>query len=485
MSVADRLARAGLFVLAASIGIGCSGGGRIYADNQDTAAEAPDVGAGNVDDDEASPRAVRPGIDVSACIPMGDPKEPYDKQAFLKNAHKTILDTYKWFLEDAKVLDHNMGLHCDNLADAALRQQVLDSFDAAMATWQVAEVMKAGPIRSRGDGEGLRDQIYSWYFLRDACTVDHGVASGSVIDYPAFKGLDALEYLLYHEGASVCGDPVLAPESTALPTPTAEEKCAYQKKVTEALVHDANNVISAWDEFRNTFLTATFKQGEVRPLTGEEMVYHALAVYLGTSVIQLKLARPFGDSLWTYGIESDELLSIPSANRCGIKTCCPEEVEAPFRRNSADLILSNVTGFDLLFFGILPTASGGSCAVGQGFRDLIYGCGTATDTGRSGPEIADHVANAANKLKNGLNDVKDGDLAALVTAHRDSGERCDKVYKNSDPTVQAVVGPLWEIVAVFRDEIGSTCDYYYGPKERVGCRPDMVIPRDIGGSDDG
>src|SRR5690606_29393153 len=79
----------------------------------------------------------------------------------------------------------------------------------AMVLWQRAELTQLGPTGLMGSvlaGEDLRDEIYSWPLV-NPCRIDQELVAKSYEDTDQLasalinlRGLDALEYLLFHDG---------------------------------------------------------------------------------------------------------------------------------------------------------------------------------------------------------------------------------------------------------------------------------------------
>ncbi|PTL77953.1 hypothetical protein DAT35_40700 [Vitiosangium sp. GDMCC 1.1324] len=250
--------------------------------------------------------------------------------------------------------------------DASKRAAARAAFHRAMDVWQVAEVMQVGPAapRSLPGGAELRDNIYSWPLV-SRCVIEEQIvsrgyeASGFPTSLVSRRGLFALEYLLFYEGADTAcpaSSPVVSGGRWA--ALSAEEREARKRAYAAVVAADvhrlAAQLVEAWGAEKGGFVRTleTAGPGNAVYSTGQKGL-NALSdalFYIERDVKDLKLARPLG------------------LRDCSADTC-PELLESPFAGRSKANVRANLVGFRRLAEGC------GANYEGTGFDDVLVAAG--------------------------------------------------------------------------------------------------------------
>jgi predicted lipoprotein len=235
-----------------------------------------------------------------------------------------------------------------------------------MDAWQVAEVMQVGPAATRGmpGGQEIRDNIYSWPLV-SRCAVEEQIVSRGYTG-AAFtsglvtrRGLFALEYLLFYEGADTA-----CPSTSAIVSQgtwaalSAEEresrKRAYAAVVANDLQARAQALVTAWDAGGGNFVHTLESAGSGNAVyASSQAALNAVSdalFYVDYELKDLKLAKPLG------------------MRECTTDTC-PEFLESPFAHRSKANLRANVVGFRRIVEGC------GANFEGTGFDDLLEAAG--------------------------------------------------------------------------------------------------------------
>lgn len=295
-----------------------------------------------------------------------DPEAAQARRAVLANlGEDVILATYVDFEAKADALETAANTYAGSLEDAD-RQATQRAWDEAMQVWQRAEMFQLGPAGLMGavvGGEDLRDQIYSWP-ITNACRVDQEIVEQNYTDADAFasepvnvRGLDALEYLLFYDGA----DNACAPNSSintdgswsALDATELETRRAeYAHTLAIDLARRAESLRQKWDAQGGDFLGALSTAGaESETYATSQEGLNAVSdamFYLDKEVKDMKLAHPAG------------LVDC-------VEDVCPEDRESLWASRSLDNVRQNLIGFQQLYTGGEGDA--------LGFDDLLRGMG--------------------------------------------------------------------------------------------------------------
>ncbi len=227
---------------------------------------------------------------------------------------------------------------------------------AAMASWQVLELMQVGPAGSSLEvaaGEDLRDELYSWPSV-NGCRIDQETTEEAWDDAGFFDenrvnsyGLDGLEHLLHAELVNSC------PSQTGIDEDwdalgeggVTANRQAYALALVRHAAGVAETLHTAWDPAGDDFSTALTASTDASPYSSESEAFSAVfdaLFYLDLVTKDRKLAQPLG--------------LVECAD-----TRCPEDVEHLLSGQGAAAIAANLDGFERLFTG----------GEGAGFDDLL------------------------------------------------------------------------------------------------------------------
>lgn len=287
------------------------------------------------------------------------------RKALLEATGACVLDTAKEFQTAATALDTAVAAWAAQ-PDDATRDAARAAFHDAMDRWQVAEVMQFGPAapRSLPGGAELRDNVYSWPLV-SRCSIEEQIVSKGyeAASFPTSlvsrRGLYALEYLLFHEGADTAcqsTSPIVSQGTWAALSPEerAARKRAYARVAATDVASRAGQLVQAWAPegggFTNTLATAG-SGNAVYPTSQVALnsVSDAL-FYLEREVKDMKLAQPLG------------------LRECATSTC-PEHLESPFAKRAKANLRANLVGFRRIAQGCKPGFEG------VGFDDLLTDSG--------------------------------------------------------------------------------------------------------------
>lgn len=244
-------------------------------------------------------------------------------------------------------------------------QSLIDErFKEMMNAWQQVEVMQLGPAGATTAvvaGENLRDEIYSWP-TTNPCLIDQAIVNQSYAETDFLttslvnvRGLDALEYLLYYEGAENQCDAraEINNGSTTSPqwrTLTVEEitsrRRAYAKVLTDDLTLRVGVLAESWFEEEGSAYNDLVSAGDAGSSYSNVSVAlndltHAL-FYIEEMTKDKKLGKPGGlcvdcqSPTWESGLE------------------------LPWSMLSGESIAANLRGIASLYFGTVDLEAIGS-----------------------------------------------------------------------------------------------------------------------------
>lgn len=250
--------------------------------------------------------------------------------------------------------------------DPTQREAAREAFHRAMDAWQRMEVLQLGPIAAMGvspGGEDLRDFVYSWP-LTNACRVDQAVAAQDYVNLGTatvnMRGLDALEYLLFHDAPeNAC--PINSALNTAgtwaalEPEEIADRRMAFAQIAAQDLAATASKVQTAWVGVSPDFREGTGVYGSQR----EAMNALTTALfYVEAELKDMKLAPVLGVA------------------DCATATC-PELAESQFAQRSLRNVRANLEMFRTVFvadevtgFDALLTDAGGASTATEMLADV-------------------------------------------------------------------------------------------------------------------
>ncbi|MEM9068872.1 MAG: imelysin family protein [Myxococcota bacterium] len=302
-----------------------------------------------------------------------------------------ILPTLQEFVTAATALESATAAWAAD-PTSETRAAAQEGWQDAMDVWQQLEVMQVGPA-GRMDittaGEDLRDEIYSWP-EGNPCVVDQEIVSQEYANVDAFtasrvnaRGLDALEYLIFYDGA----DNACASRSQinrdglwAEVSDLDARRAAYSATAATLVRRAAEDLVGRWESaFLNQLMTAG-QGSDVFSATQDALNAISDAMfYLDKESKDMKLAEPAGIS---------DLCS---------SEACPELRESLWANYSISNLRNNVIGFRRLFDG--PEG-------GTGFRALLEDVGAGDLATRFGDAIA--AAEAALEAVSNIPDALDG-----------------------------------------------------------------------------
>jgi uncharacterized protein len=213
------------------------------------------------------------------------------------------------FRDKAQALDAAAAAYAA-APDTATRDAVRQAFKDALDAWQVIDIMQFGPTASSSviGGKDFRGNIYSWPQV-SRCAVEEAIvartyesASFGTVLFANARGLAALEYLLFYEGAdTVC--PATSPAVAGWAALSAEDRDARKRAYAAAATRDvtmrATAHDQAWDPAAMNFVQ-TMRSAGPGNATYEtqqkaiETVGIAL-FYLDMAVKDTKLTTPLND----------------------------------------------------------------------------------------------------------------------------------------------------------------------------------------------
>jgi predicted lipoprotein len=384
-SRAALAALASCAVVALLIALGCEGEG----------GGAADTGNGAEDD-------------VSFVLDTGDSggdAEPvvFTRRALLEHLAGVILDTYRAFAGAAADLEAAAAAWAAAPSDEAARTAARDAWIAAMNLWQRAEVFQLGPAALCCDVVGaqdIRDEIYSWPLV-NACRVDQETAEGAFADPSAFaqeppnvRGLDTLEYLLFHDTFENDCAPNSSLNAAGTWAALSEDdirqaRASYASTVAADVRGHADRLLAAWEPDDGNFFGELANAGEATAYDSMQAAFNALSdalFYVEKEVKDIKVAVPAG-------------LSVD----CDGETC-PQSVESRWARRSLAHVAANLEGFRLLYLG------GDPGEVALGLDDYLVAVGE--------PELSQEIADALEGAI-GAAEALGPDLIAALAADLD------------------------------------------------------------------
>lgn len=378
--------------------------------------------------------------------PAPDPGKDYsfgfDREGMLLHlADEVILPTLRRF-DDASA---SLVTACQAWADESpttatgtARQAAQQAWAEAMDVWQEAEVMALGPagLPATADGGGtpgglgLRDEIYSWPD-DNPCGVDQQTVVNAFREEGYFDrrlvdvyGLDALEYLLYVEGAdnSCAGASTINSEGQWAALSEAEIWQRRADYCTAAAVHlsrDASRLLEAWEPSGGDF------RGELEGGSGSSYANVAEAVdalYAALFYVELMV--------------KDRKVAVPAGLRvlCTAESC-PELAESRFARRGKENLLANVRSFQRLFLGRAdPDAEDG-----PGFDDFLAAANARPLAERIATNT-ETLIGALEAFDGSLQDALVGDVTRVHALHDVIKELTDDL-KSQFPAVLALRVP--------------------------------------------
>ena len=308
-------------------------------------------------------------LSLQGCRPQAQPPpvKPPDtsRAALLSAAGACVLTTSREFLATAVTLEEATAAFAAGPATGT-RDTARTAYHRAMDSWQQLEVMQVGPAapRSQPGGAEVRDNVYSWPLVNRCAIEEQLVSRGYAAEgfsnaLVTRRGLFALEYLLFYEGADTAcppSSPVVSGGTWA--ALSADERAARKRAYAVVVAADvrrrALQLVEAWEADKGGYVRTLETAGTgstVYPTVQRGMNALSDALfYVEREVKDLKLARPLG----LRDCSSD---------------ACPELLESAFAGRSKANVRANLVGFRRLFEGC------GTNFEGAGFDDVLVASG--------------------------------------------------------------------------------------------------------------
>jgi uncharacterized protein len=292
----------------------------------------------------------------------------FDKPALLKALGTCAVDNYQSFQHSAESLKGALDAW---QADPAKQPDAQAAWKTAMNQWHVSEGFVMGPLAmsSTPGGKELAKDIYSFQ-VGNRCPVEQALAQKlyedpnfAIVSFNNTRGLAALEYLVFYTGtdnACPADNPMNTPGvgvgkwSTLTPEEIGIRKRAYAQVLGADLKRRADGVMTAWtgENFLQEFTTAG--RGS-KVYARELMAFNAAsdaAAILSLDLKNMRIGTPVGIVKCTTGT-------------------CPEAIEHPFAKVSADALRANVKGLRQSLIGCTSDPNA------LGFDDLLRAVGAS------------------------------------------------------------------------------------------------------------
>jgi uncharacterized protein len=282
----------------------------------------------------------------------------------------------------------------DDASRAAARQ----AFRDAMDSWQIIDIMQFGPTAPGTviGGKDFRDNIYGWPRI-NRCAIEEAIVARSyeAADFEAAllanrRGLGAVEYLLFYEGADTeCG--VSSSAHAAWPMLDAQDreqrKRAYAAAAVGRVLARANALDQAWDPAQMNFVQTMRSAGP------GNTVYQTPQAAIET----VGLALFYVDQ-----VLKDLKLTLPIDAGCVTADC----LESRYAGRSKANIRANLDGLRRILEGC------GTDYTGLGFDDLL------ADVGAVG--LADTLRTQAIAAQAAADAIEEPDLDQALAADKPS-----------------------------------------------------------------
>jgi len=360
------------------------------------------------------------GDDSSPVLDAGDtdagPPSPR-RAAVIGVVDEVIVPTLTGFREETGTL---LGALEDGDLDAARAAWI-----GAIDVWQEVELMQVGPtgaMDATTGGEDFRDAIYSWPIV-NRCRVDQELVEQAYADVDAFatenvnvRGLDAMEYLLFHEGDDNGCAPNSAINRDGLWSPIVAElparRLAYATTLATLVRRAASELVDSWASFAEQMRSAGASSTVFESSQAALNALSDALFYLDKETKDMKLAVPAG-------ISAD----------CAAETC-PELRESLYADRSREHVHANVRGFAEVYRG----------GEGYGFDDLLRAEGATTLADDLDAAIDDALA-AIDAVDGSMVDALEADPGAMQASY-DAVKRITDLLKTELVTVLDLELPM-------------------------------------------
>ncbi|MDW8363989.1 MAG: imelysin family protein [Myxococcales bacterium] len=278
----------------------------------------------------------------------------------------------------------------------------------AIDAWQLLELHQVGPLAraDRPGGRDLRDEIYSWP-LSSRCLVDQTIVSGAfdgdglAAALVSARGLDAVEYLLFHEGSDNGCPPTNVINSSGSWAALGEEERSirrrrYAASAARLVAMQSARLVEAWGDGARGHHAALVTAGaEGSPYASVAAAVNDLSdalFYVETVLRDAKVGRPLG--IWE--------CTLPD---------CTVLAEAPYARAGLRMIRANLRALGLAITGCAERPDA------VGFEDLLRDVGAGGLADRLVAAHAAAMAAADAITGEDLAEAIRGDRAAVLALH--------------------------------------------------------------------
>lgn len=282
---------------------------------------------------------------------IGNPpvETEFNEKALIANLSTIVTTAFNTFAEQTVNLEQSVVQYCQALESSAVDTELTAAqgeWRENMVAWQSIELMQLQPLLAN-DGK-LRDDIYSWPEIYP-CGVDFDTMyheandfNGSPYDITTRranrKGLYALEYILFNEGAEhSCGTETPPNWNDLTETEIVQARCDYAATVAGDINRNATLLLEAWSGdtgFIHELANAGTEQSTIESEHAAVNLLSDAMFYLDSISKDAKLATPLG----------------LVANSCGSQAC-PEDVESVYANHSVENLIQNLKGFNQFFTG--------------------------------------------------------------------------------------------------------------------------------------
>lgn len=296
-----------------------------------------------------------PPVGPIECGPAPGAAAPFTKQALLGAAAKCASWHACNFTNAATTLRTSFRDYAAAPSDTS-RAAAQVAWRSAMNEQSKMELFQFGPVASRTidkyHGRGLRSFVHPWPDL-NRCQVETQVVTkqylqGWDVVFPSSRGLFAVEYALFYQGA----DTVCFPNSTAAQTWATQTPAQLTQAKNEYATAVVDNLVALALELRNIWSP-----------TGESFETKLLAFDgYGSEQETLNVVA------WSLLYPEQEIKDLKLGSLAGFQPA-PNNPETPFAGVETDNMRSNLRGFRDLFQGC--SADG----TGVGFDDWLIAAG--------------------------------------------------------------------------------------------------------------
>jgi sterol desaturase/sphingolipid hydroxylase (fatty acid hydroxylase superfamily)/predicted lipoprotein len=309
-------------------------------------------------------RLARPAWRVAliglALLSISCSEKNIDRTALLQSFGQCTLESYQAAKAPAAALDSAAKAYAAAPADDT-RLLARTAWANAIDAWEVVELLIYGPAAdaTTPGGQGLRPFIYSWPLV-DTCLIDQQLVSKgyqqlATLDASA-RGLGAIEYLLFHDGANGCtaDNPINTDGSWAAITDLQQRKADYASAAAADVSTRVAALVDLWEKtggFREQLVAAG--RGSTLFASQKDAINTVAAAlyHFDTEVKDAKL----GEAL-NYG----NCLAMP----------CTSALESQWARRTRTHLRNNLAGLRVLLEGCTRPAP-------NGFDDLLESAGVS------------------------------------------------------------------------------------------------------------